>query len=102
MIDYIEIAYNICEITIDEDTTLLETIQKTNRHTMKKQKEIMKGVEDMLNPTLELKHKQIAREAEISMLMEMKIEGIPKQAIIRIAKRQNIPEEVKKILDSQE
>ena len=29
----------------------------------KKYQKIMKGVEEMLNPTLELKHKQIAKEA---------------------------------------
>ena len=107
MIDYIEAAYNNGEISIYENATLLEAIQETNQHTMKKQQGIMKGVNGMLSPTLELKHKQIAREAEKEterkMLMEMKIEGMPKQAIIRIAKRQNIPEEeVKKILDDQE
>lgn len=111
MIDYIETAYNNGEITIDEDTTLLETIQKTNRHTMKKRKEIVKGVEDMLNPTLELKHKQIAREAamkaeretELKMLVKMKIAGISETAIIKVAQSENIPEEeVKKILNNQD
>lgn len=104
MIDYIESAYNNGEITIDEDATLLEAIQKTNRHTMKKYQGIMKGVEDMVSQTLELKHKQIRQEAEketeLKMLLSMKIEGMPKQAIIRIAKRQNIPEEeVSRILE---
>lgn len=112
MIDHIESAYNSGEITIDEDTTLLEAIQKTNRHTMKKHQEIMKGVEDMVSQTLELKHKQIRQEAaaeaaaeatketELKMLLSMKIEGMPKQAIVRIAKRQNIPEEeVNRILE---
>ena len=74
---------------------------------MKKHKGIMKGVENMVSQTLELKHKKIrqeaARETGLKMLMEMKTDGMPKQAIIRIAKRQNIPEEeVNKILDSQE
>lgn len=112
MIDHIESAYNSGEITIDEDATLLEAIQKTNRHTMKKHQEIMKGVEDMVSQTLELKHKQIRQEAaaeaaaeatketELKMLLSMKIEGMPKQAIVRIAKRQNIPEEeVNRILE---
>ena len=58
----------------------------------------------MLNPTLALKHKQIRQEAtketELKMLLNMKIEGMPKQAIVRIAKRQNIPEkEVNRILE---
>lgn len=111
MISDIETAYNNGEITIDEDATLLEAIQKTNWHAMKNHQGIMKGVENMVSQTLELKHKKIrqeaaqeaAREAGLKMLMEMKIDGMPKQAIIRIAKRQNIPEEeVNKILDSQE
>ena len=63
MIDYIEAAYNSGEITLDEDATLLESMQETNQHTMKKHLKILKGVEDMLNPTLELKHKQIARNS---------------------------------------
>lgn len=37
------------------------------------------------------------------MLMEMKIEGMPKQAIIRMAKRRNISEEeIDKIFESEE
>lgn len=104
MIDYVETAYNNGEITIDEDATLLESIQETNQHTMQKHQNILKGVEDMLNPTLALKHKQIRQEAtketELKMLLNMKIEGMPKQAIVRIAKRQNIPEkEVNRILE---
>ncbi len=119
MISYIEAAYSNDEITIDEDTTLLEAIQETNQHTMRNYPTVMEGVNDMVSQTLELKHKQIAREAakeaareaakeatqktELSMLMEMKIEGVPKQAIIRIARRKNIPdEEVDKIFDDQE
>ena len=43
----------------------------------------MKGVEDMLNPTLELKHKQIAIETK-KMLVKIKIKGIPNSAIIEI------------------
>lgn len=66
----------------------------------------------MVSQTLELKHKQIRQEAaaeaateatketELKMLLSMKIEGMPKQAIVRIAKRQNIPEEeVNRILE---
>lgn len=115
MIDYIESAYNNGEITIDEDAVLLEVIQKTNRHTMKKHQEIMKGVEDMVSQTLELKHKQIRQEAaakaaakatketELKMLLSMKMAGIPKHAIITVAQSENIPEEeVNKILNSQE
>lgn len=72
---------------------------------MKNHKGIMKGVENMVSQTLELKHKKIrqeaARETGLKMLMEMKIDGMPKQAIIRIAKRQNIPEEeINKIFES--
>lgn len=108
MLDYIEAAYNNGEITIDEDATLLESIQETNQHTMQKHQKILKGVEDMLNPTLALKHKQIRREAaaeatkktELKMLRSMKIEGMPRQTIVKIAKRQNIPEEeINRILE---
>ena len=65
----------------------------------------------MVSQTLELKHKKIRQEAaqraikktEIEMLMEMKIEGMPKQAIIRMAKRRNISEEeIDKIFESEE
>ena len=103
MINDIETAYNNGEITIDEDATLLEAIQKTNWHAMKNHKGIMKGVENMVSQTLELKHKKIRQEAELSMLMEMKVEGVSKQVIVKMAKKKNIPEEeVNKILDSQE
>ncbi|MCM1541688.1 MAG: hypothetical protein NC121_10550 [Blautia sp.] len=115
MIDSIETAYNNDEMTIDENTTLLETIRKTNQHTMKKHLGIMEGVEKMVSQTLELKHKQIRREAaaaaaaaatretEREMLMTMKITGISRSAIIKVAQRVNIPEEeVNKILDDQE
>lgn len=106
MISCIEDAYNNNQIIIDENATLLEAIQKTNRYAMKDYQVVMEGVESMVSQTLELKHRQIAREAAqtagLSMLMEMKTEGMPKQAIIRIAKRQNISEdEVNKIFDSQ-
>ena len=107
MIDYIEAAYNNGEITIDEDVTLLEAIQETNRHTMKKYQKIMKGVEEMLNPTLELKHKQIAKEAaketKQKMLVKMKIKGIPNSAIIEILQDENTSaEEIEEMLDRQE
>ena len=37
------------------------------------------------------------------MLMEMKVEGVSKQVIVKMAKKKNIPEEeINKILDSQE
>ena len=46
----------------------------------------MEGLNDMVSQTLELKHKQIAREAahktELKMLVKMKTAGIPKSAII--------------------
>lgn len=58
MIQSIEDAYNNGEMTIDEDATLLETIQKTNQHAMKNHQKIMKGVNDMVSQTLELKHKK--------------------------------------------
>lgn len=115
MISYIETAYNNGEITIDEDVTLLEAIQKTNWHAMKSCHEIVKGVEDTVSQTLELKHKQIrqetaaeatakaTKETELKMLLKMKIAGIPESAIIKVAQGGNIPEEeVKKILNSQE
>lgn len=103
ILESIETAYNNGEITIDEDASLLEAIQKTNRHTLKKHQKIMEGVENMVNSALQLKHKQIEQRAELSMLMEMKVEGVPKQVIVRIAKKKNIPEEeVNKILDRQE
>lgn len=115
MISYIESAYNNNEITIDEDATLLEAIQKTNRHTMKNHQEIMKGVEDMVSQTLELKYKKIAQEAakkatkkatketEIKMLISMKMAGIPKHAIIKVAQNENIPEEeINRIFDRKE
>ncbi len=59
----------------------------------------------MVSQILELEHKKYVRrrlplqlqntikETEINMLMEMKTEGMPRQAIIRIAKKHNIPEE---------
>lgn len=50
---------------------------------MKKHQKVLKGVEDMLNLALELKHKQIARETK-KMLLKMKIKGIPNSAIIEI------------------
>jgi len=111
MIDYIESAYDNGEITIDENTTLLEAIQETNQHTMSNYEAIMKGVNDMVSPTLELKHKQIAREAakeaaketKQKMLVKMKIKGIPNSAIIEILQDENMPaEEIKKMLDGQE
>ena len=78
---------------------------------MKNHQKILKGVENMVSQKLELKHKKIRQEAaqraikktEIEMLMEMKIEGMPKQAIIRMAKRRNISEEeIDKIFESEE
>ena len=111
IIGCIEAAYNNGEITIDEDAALLEAIQKTNWYAMKNHQKILKGVEDMVSQTLELKHKKIAQEAaqratkktEIEMLMEMKVEGVSKQVIVKMAKKKNIPEEeINKILDSQE
>ena len=78
---------------------------------MQMHQKILKGVEDMVSQTLELKHKKIAQEAaqratkktEIEMLMEMKVEGVSKQVIVKMAKKKNIPEEeINKILDSQE
>ena len=62
MISYIESAYNNGELTVDEDTTLLEAIQETNQYTMKNYQAIMEGVNDMVSQTLELKHKQIRQE----------------------------------------
>lgn len=59
----------------------------------------------MVSQILELEHKKYVRrrlplqlqntikETEINMLMEMNTEGMPRQAIIRIAKKHNIPEE---------
>lgn len=103
ILESIETAYDNGEIIIDEDALLLEAILTTNRHAMKKYQKIMEGVENMVNPVLQLKHKQIEQMAELSMLMEMKVEGVPKQVIVRIAKKKNIPEEeVNKILDRQE
>lgn len=61
----IENAYNNGEITIDEDATLLEAIQKTNQYAMKDHQKIMEGVENMVSQTLELKHKQIEKETEL-------------------------------------
>lgn len=111
IIGCIEAAYNNGEITIDEDAALLEAIQKTNWHAMKNHQKILKGVEDMVSQTLELKHKKIAQEAaqratkktEIEMLMEMKVEGVSKQVIVKMAKKKNIPEEeINKIFESEE
>ena len=115
MISYIESAYNNGELTVDEDTTLLEAIQETNQYTMKNYQAIMEGVNEMVSQTLELKHKQIRQEAaaeatakatketELKMLLKMKIAGIPESAIIKVAQGGNIPEEeVKKILDIKE
>lgn len=67
----------------------------------------MEGLNDMVSQTLELKHKQIAREAahktELKMLVKMKIAGIPKSAIIEIAQSENIPEEeINRIFDDKE
>lgn len=107
MIQSIEDAYNNGEMTVDEDATLLETIQKTNQHAMKNYQEIMKGVNDMVSQTLELKHKKIAqeaaREATRKTMIKMKIKGIPNSAIIEILQDENMPaEEIKKMLEDQE
>lgn len=119
MISYIEMAYNDGELSVDEDTTLLETIQETNQHTMADHQTILEGVNDMVSQTLELKHKKIWQEAtaeatakataeatkktELSMLVAMKTAGIPESAIFKVAQSKNIPEEeVKKMLDGQE
>ena len=61
----------------------------------------------MVSQTLELKNKQIAREAahktELKMLVKMKTAGIPKSAIIEIAQSENIPEEeINRIFDDKE
>lgn len=119
IIGSIESAYNNGEITINEDATLLEAIQKTNKYTMQMHQEILKGVEDMVSQTLELKHKKIAQEAaqkaaqeaaqratketEMKMLLSMKMAGIPKHAIITVAQNENIPEEeINKIFDNRQ
>lgn len=99
IVEYMEAAYNNAEITIDENATLLEAIQETNRHAMKRHQKIMKGVEDMISQTLELKHKKIAQKTVLKMLSKMKTEGIPEHTIVTIAESENISEEeIKKIL----
>lgn len=116
IVNYLEAAYNNHEITIDENATLLEAIQDTNRHAMKSHPEIMEGVNNMVSQTLELKHKQIAKEAAkeaaekaakkasretgLKMLLKMKMAGMPENTIFAIAQSENIPlEEVKKTLE---
>lgn len=73
---------------------------------MKNHQEITKEVDDLVNSILELKHKQIAREATKEMkqktLVKMQIKGIPNSAIIEILQDENTSvEEIKKMLDGQ-
>lgn len=105
MIDAVDLAYSNKELDLDDTATILEAIHETSQYALEKYQNIVEGVNDMMGRTLQLKHKEIEREAERKvqekMVVRMKKNGAEKKFILKVVDGNIMSkEEVDEILDN--